>query len=141
MDRVVWGGEKRGIFTVRSGYRLLLGSISCSSKYGQLRVPQKLELPYGNLSMHLCQLSLVYMENELQETLCLSCHLDLKNTNHVFHFCVFAKDVWVALENTTQVQDDQMSFHEWLSWMFDTYTTSKHTEISIRLWALWFARN
>ncbi|KAH1073515.1 hypothetical protein J1N35_025843 [Gossypium stocksii] len=34
-----------------------------------------------------------------------------------------------------------MSFHEWLSWMFDTYTKIKHAEISTTLWALWFARN
>ncbi|PPR82615.1 hypothetical protein GOBAR_AA38098 [Gossypium barbadense] len=54
---------------------------------------------------------------------------------------VFARDVWVALEYTTPVHGAQMSFHEWLSWMFDTYTKIKHAEISTTLRALWFARN
>ncbi|MBA0721499.1 hypothetical protein Golax_009037, partial [Gossypium laxum] len=73
--------------------------------------------------------------------ICPRCHIDVENVNHVFRFCVFLRDVWVALEYTTPMHGTQMSFHEWLSWMFDTYIKIKHIEINTTLWAFWFARN
>ncbi|MBA0566773.1 hypothetical protein Golob_011558, partial [Gossypium lobatum] len=33
--------------------------------------------------------------------ICPRCHIDVENVNHVFCFCVFLRDVWVALEYTT----------------------------------------
>ncbi|XP_016755365.1 uncharacterized protein [Gossypium hirsutum] len=34
-----------------------------------------------------------------------------------------------------------MDFHEWLSWILKMHHTTKHNEICVTLWAIWFARN
>ncbi|MBA0791423.1 hypothetical protein Gohar_016002, partial [Gossypium harknessii] len=51
------------------------------------------------------------------------------------------EDVWAVLHYDSPPHEDQMGLHEWLSWMFDTYNTTKHLEITITLWTLWYAHN
>ncbi|MBA0786429.1 hypothetical protein Gotri_026017 [Gossypium trilobum] len=88
-DHLVWGGERSSIFTVRSGYRLLL-----QGAFGwAVRLPAVSVKTVVAVRLEYCS-----------DT--VACHLDVENVNHVFRFCAFAKDVWVALEYTTQLVDE-----------------------------------
>lgn len=51
--------------------------------------------------------------------LCPRCYQVAKDVNHVLCFCVFAKDVWLALHYGSLGNNAQIDFHEWLSWMFE----------------------
>ncbi|MBA0704950.1 hypothetical protein Golax_017171, partial [Gossypium laxum] len=65
----------------------------------------------------------------------------VEDVNHVLRLCAFALDVWAVLHYDSPPHEDQIGLHEWLSWMFDTYNTTKHLEIAITLWTLWYANN
>ncbi|MBA0611015.1 hypothetical protein Godav_011736, partial [Gossypium davidsonii] len=67
--------------------------------------------------------------------------LAVEDLNHVFCFCAYVKDVWAILQYVSPTNSDQMDFHQWLSWMFDTYIMIKRSEIAITIWALWYTRN
>ncbi|KAG8472576.1 hypothetical protein CXB51_034381 [Gossypium anomalum] len=47
----------------------------------------------------------------------------------------------IALCYDRSLNDDQLSFPDWLAWMFAHYPVCKRTEIVVVLWALWFSRN
>ncbi|KAA3487605.1 hypothetical protein EPI10_031419 [Gossypium australe] len=65
----------------------------------------------------------------------------VEDVNHVLWLCAFALDVRAVLHSDSPPHEDQMGLHEYLSWMFDTYNTTKHSEIAITLWTLWYAHN
>ncbi|PPD97595.1 hypothetical protein GOBAR_DD05379 [Gossypium barbadense] len=69
------------------------------------------------------------------------CNVDYETVNHVLRFCAKAKDVWVMLGYPLHVVSAQMDFHEWLSWILKIHHTTKHNEICVTMWAIWFARN
>ncbi|KAK5840649.1 hypothetical protein PVK06_009552 [Gossypium arboreum] len=52
-----------------------------------------------------------------------------------------AVNIRVMMGYPLHVVSAQMDFHEWLSWILNMYHITKHCEICVTLWAIWFARN
>ncbi|XP_012435476.1 uncharacterized protein LOC105762113 [Gossypium raimondii] len=110
-NRVVWGGEGLGIYIVRSGYRLLLQTPNFTirehtlfKQIWGLSCPPKIKIALWKfVNAYVPTKSSLYDKRIASDPTCPRCHLDVENVNHVFRLCVFARDVWVALEYTTPV--------------------------------------
>ncbi|XP_039064257.1 uncharacterized protein LOC120209283 [Hibiscus syriacus] len=72
---------------------------------------------------------------------CPKCPNLVESVEHVLCECPLAAAVWRSLGINWPPQGSQWSFKEWLSWVFNNYTSKRHGEILTTLWAIWYARN
>ncbi|KAG8478637.1 hypothetical protein CXB51_028481 [Gossypium anomalum] len=153
-DCLVWSGERSGIYSVRSGYRLLLQQPTLLSsrhdmspenqptllssrhdafkKIWATRCPPKIKIAlwkfvHGFVATRPC----LYNRRVGNNPSCSRCNFDHETVNHVLRFCAKVRDVWVMLGYPLHV----------LSWILKMHHVTKHNEICVTMWAIWFARN
>ncbi|MBA0844743.1 hypothetical protein Goarm_023377, partial [Gossypium armourianum] len=60
---------------------------------------------------------------------------------HLFRECPISVSVWRELSYPTCLQDNQMEFLQWLTWVFSQSSASQCMIFCCALWAIWGDRN
>ncbi|PPS13663.1 hypothetical protein GOBAR_AA06918 [Gossypium barbadense] len=85
--------------------------------------------------------SSLYNKRIANDPLCLRCYQAVDDVNHILRYYDFARGVRLALHYVSPGNNEQIDFHEWLSWMFENHSANKRAEIVVVLWVIWYARN
>lgn len=145
----MWGGEHSGIYTVRSGYRLLLPTVALQPldhqllyRIWDLDCPPKVRIAIWKVcKFYLPTKAMLYFKRICFDNACSRCHSNCEDVSHVFRLCPFAHAVWSCLGYDTSSQGNTFNFHEWLAWLFDIHSHTKRREIALTIWGIWTARN
>ncbi|KAL4347997.1 hypothetical protein GQ457_17G012790 [Hibiscus cannabinus] len=148
-DFHVWTGELSGLYTVRSGYKLLLPSSPVSDvsrnickKIWQTSCPSKLKICAWKVTHNfLPTKENLCFRRIATDPFCLRCFNAIESRNHLFRDCFFAMNLWTRLGVSWPTSVGAFDFAEWLSWLFDSNTMIRCSDIIIALWALWYSRN
>ncbi|GMI69891.1 hypothetical protein like AT3G25270 [Hibiscus trionum] len=73
--------------------------------------------------------------------LCPRCSNNPETTSHIVWECYYTKQIWESLHYTWPTEIETGIFWEWLEWHFQNCSKSKHIEIAITIWAIWYSRN
>ncbi|GMI81993.1 hypothetical protein HRI_001868600 [Hibiscus trionum] len=148
-DRVVWSGEHSGIYSVRSGYRMLLPPSNTDTtmkalfqKLWNVECPSKMKIQCWKFLKNLVPTKLnLCVRRVTTDPTCFRCLQNPENVEHVLRNCPFAEQVWAGLGFISPSIDSQSNFSEWLSNVLNNTNTSRYTEIILTIWALWTTRN
>lgn len=122
----VGGGEHTGLYTVRSGYRLLIDTNVCAplernflKHVWKLDCPPKVRIElWRTCKAYLRTKQMLYWKRMAYDTYCPRCNLPNEDVNHVIRACFYAIAVWGALGYSIVGPNNHMDFQEWLSWLF-----------------------
>lgn len=147
--RVVWGGERSGVYSVSSGYRLLLDPQILRSieeklfkKIWLINCPPKMRIVLWRfLWCYVLMRACLFGKWIAHSPFYPRCLLDVESVNHVIRYCAYARAAWKDLFLNWPSGVDRLPFYEWLSWLVDSNSATNHTIITITIWGLWNARN
>ncbi|GMI66655.1 hypothetical protein like AT4G29090 [Hibiscus trionum] len=148
-DKRVWRGEKTGLYTVRSGYRMLLNESHLSQAEKEafrsvwnVQCPPKIRIfLWKSLWNYLPTLQNLHHKRIAINTNCLRCNGNTESIEHVLRDCPFTHHVWQGLGVTWPANVDSVSYFEWLSWLFKQQGVHSRELITYTVWAIWTARN
>lgn len=163
-DFLAWHYDKRGVFSVRSAYRMITGiksqredwlenRPSHSNRAGEkkgwsnlwkAKVPSKVcvfvwrlahtSLPTGTTR---------YDRNMITSPVCTICNSAEDTWRHSLFECHMARCVWAlgdeeVLEHVifNQTEDARL----WLFWLFDTMNQHDLARVLVTMWSIWWAR-
>ncbi|XP_031119013.1 uncharacterized protein LOC116022425 [Ipomoea triloba] len=145
-DSMYWGGEGKGIYTVKSAYRIAMeregraGVVGWSGVW-KLNIPPKFKCFFWSLcSLRLPTKDLLCMKQVNCDQVCLLCGLANESDIHVFANCSFARSCWRLL-NTTWRLAYLESVHAWVEEMWIELTSSTLEQAIMVCWSIWEARN
>ncbi|GMJ13498.1 hypothetical protein HRI_005019000 [Hibiscus trionum] len=148
-DCRVWSVEPSGMFTVRSGYKLLLNSNGTTANDRKLfntiwSVPCPSRIKFQTWKFirnfvptraNLC------FRRILNDNSCPRCNIFPEDSLHIIRDCQFSLPIWSSLGFTWNTQINSLELREWLSWLFANYPSSRYVEILVTIWSIWWARN
>ncbi|KAH9717651.1 reverse transcriptase domain-containing protein [Citrus sinensis] len=155
MDEVIWHFDKKGQYSVKSGYQLALkiqipDKPSCSSKgctigicYGPFNCRKKLKSSCGEHLTTFCLLLIIYGE----ERYCWSLHVKIckqgkETTAHTLLLCKAAKKVWRYAPFETCFPDAvNQDMLEIMVEMTKKLTKSDIEVMVAICWTIWYGRN
>ncbi|GMI88064.1 hypothetical protein like AT3G09510 [Hibiscus trionum] len=148
-DRLIWTGEHSGVYSVRSGYRLLLPSntipnleLETFKLIWQVNCPSKMNVQcwkfLRNFVPTKCNLC---VRRVISDPTCARCLQEPEDVAHVLRNCSYADQVWSNLGIQCPKIAQNVSFSSWLLDLFKHVGSNKSTEIIVALWAIWTARN
>ncbi|KAA3485159.1 reverse transcriptase [Gossypium australe] len=156
-DILVWRYDNKGIYTVKSGYRVLITSRSQTisntmddtGKYKsfykqlwELQLPSKIKVHMWRLIKnyipHLCNL---HKRKLTTEVVCPLCKAGPEDANHLMWSCDFVRRLWKLLDLYAGLGNSTSEGKDQLVSIFTAMTDEKRKLLSISLWAIWFMRN
>ncbi|KAL4312747.1 hypothetical protein GQ457_01G025130 [Hibiscus cannabinus] len=148
-DFHVWTGELSGLYTVRSGYKLLLPSspvsdvsLNICKKIWQTSCPSKVKICAWKVTHNFMPTKEnLCFRRIATDPFCLRCSNAIESRNNLFRDCFFAMNLWTRLGVSWPTSVGAFDFAESLSWLFDSNMMIKCSDIIIALWALWYSRN
>ncbi|GMI75531.1 hypothetical protein like AT3G09510 [Hibiscus trionum] len=146
---MVWGGDSTGVYSVRSGYYLLLQGDQALNPDTKLfsclwaiKCPQKIKIHVWRLIWQFVPTRYcLYSRRIISNPICPLCNLASETVEHAMCECYNASMVWSSLGIFWPIQVNDMPFKEWLSWLFESLPVQKHVLIVTILWSIWHARN
>ena len=157
-DAIVWVHNKRGVYSVKSGYHVAKQSLKnedwaeCSSgpkgsqvwsKLWKLRVPNKIKV-FGWRACHniLPTHDNLVLRRILEDDGCILCSRMAETGIHALSECAVAKGVWsgsmIKLQKCCQDQQDVLQlFHE----LMGRLSTAEFELFLVQSWLIWNQRN
>ncbi|XP_040966009.1 uncharacterized protein [Gossypium hirsutum] len=74
-------------------------------------------------------------------SVCPRCSSGTETMDHLFRECPATIAVWRELSFHKFLQDNQMGFLQWLTWVFSQSSTPQHRIFCVAVWAIWGDRN
>ncbi|KAK8627528.1 hypothetical protein V6N13_135137 [Hibiscus sabdariffa] len=157
-DMIVWKAGRSGEYSVRSGYRLLIGATEgfSSSPTNQrdieaksffkslwsLPLPPKIKIFFWRFSNNLIP-TLVNLSNQRMNvnTSCNFCNLEVESVEHLSHSCPFVQQILYSLGIEPPIFNQEQSWLEWLAGFFIKLSLLQRKLLTISYWAIWFMRN
>ncbi|CAN1800035.1 Putative ribonuclease H protein At1g65750 [Linum perenne] len=146
VDRLVWGLEDKGIFSIRTAY-LHLKDINTGDEGFDWRLAWRWRGP--NRIKHFIWLACHdrILTNEerhrrhlTNQVVCPRCSIHSESLSHVIRDCDFALQVWEdVLPSVVSSRDRQLPFNQW--WCGKLADTSTSTQVGVTAWIIWKARN
>ena len=160
LDRLVWPFDKRGVYSVKSGYHWAhmhaqpLGNRPNSIPseiwkfIWQLKIPPKLRcFLWKTLNGALATMANLYQRRSSSSPLCPICGVGNETITHLLLQCSWVRGIWFGgCLNFRSNQLDASSWACWLSQMFVSVRGSKEVSrhiffyISFTCWHIWIAR-
>lgn len=159
-----WHYEKKGVFTVRSAYRLLcatkqqrtdwlesnpghsnlVGDQHSWTKLWGATVPSKIKVFAWRLARTSLPTSNVRKHRNMADTPeCSICRAAIDTWRHSLFDCRMARCVWaLADEELTEVAISNRTDDAklWMLWLVDTLPEEDFTRVLVTMWAIWWAR-
>lgn len=147
-DSWFWPSDDRGLFTVRSCYRMLQGeSVNVNSgfwkKLWSIQLPSKIV----NFLWRACKLCLptavaLVLKNVQIDVKCLWCRMYNEDVVHMLFHYSFAQSVWesTGLEHLVQVLPQDTVF-DVLQGVWQNGTQEQFITVGLFCWSLWSRRN
>ncbi|GMI91035.1 hypothetical protein like AT4G29090 [Hibiscus trionum] len=148
-DKLVWRGERTGLYTVRSGYRMLLNNnqatIEDKQTYKLLwsaECPSKVRIfTWKSIWNYIPTFQNLHRKRISPNARCARCNSQTESLEHVFRECLFSQQLWHCLGVTWPAVVGSLTYFEWLSWLFK-HTGGHSIELVIyTVWAIWHSRN
>ena len=160
-DKIIWVGNKKGEFTIKSTYYIALnvlsssrggGSGECShgdprtplrKKIWHLKIPPKIRI----FMWKACENALPTMLNLRKrgvatDGVCPICGNEAKSICHALFRCNFAKDVWSRWnECTIKICAENQDFVDVALGLFYAGTNKDMEIMAVTAWAIWYNRN
>ncbi|CAN6545401.1 unnamed protein product [Malus baccata var. baccata] len=163
-DRIIWGGSRNGIYSVKSGYRWIQ-SRSLDRRDRRLstarRVPSvlwkaiwKLEVPpklrhFLWLTVHNClpTCEALFRRRSFVSFTCPICLCHDETIEHLFFTCPWVEPIWFGGALTYKIDRD--AIHSWVEWLTGvwsySFASSSHakwlrTYIAYTCWFIWKTR-
>ncbi|KAL4360797.1 hypothetical protein GQ457_04G002610 [Hibiscus cannabinus] len=141
--------EHSGLYSVRSGYRLLMGSILVPPDDKKLfrtlwtiDCPPKFKIQVWKFIWNYAPTkSTLFTKRLTSDSLCPLCISAMEDITHALIDCPLASSIWSYLGYNWPIAVHHGAFKEWLSWLFTTTPITKYVEILVTLYAIWYARN
>jgi hypothetical protein len=161
-DFVAWYPEKRGIFTVRSAYRLALNRVMQERNWGASSTRPDGERPDWNviwkspvppkvklLNWKICRNGLATQENMMTRgiattSVCQLCGQGREDTFHVFIRCPHARALWLAMREEWDLPADYMlqpTGPEWLLRLLNSIPNKQQIRTMLTMWRIWHNHN
>ncbi|MBA0819031.1 hypothetical protein Gohar_027881 [Gossypium harknessii] len=154
-DFQVWSAEASGEFTVRSSYKLLQNTTYDPRAYALqfdykdfyrklwlLDLPSKIKITVWKISWNFLATRANLLLRRLTSTsMCPRCGSGSESIEHLFRECPVTISVWKELSFLSYVQDNQMGFKQWLTWVFSQCSASYRRIFCVVVWAIWGDRN
>ncbi|KAA3459024.1 reverse transcriptase [Gossypium australe] len=155
-DTVVWKFEGSGEYSVRSGYRTLVSSLTNTNPYSNnnaiftdfykdlwgLNIPSKIKIHvwrlFNNLIPHYCNLA---KKKLAAESLCPLCKEGMETTNHLVWSCGVLRQVWDHFQFRTHQFDTLGEAQVCFARFFIAADSHQKNIIAISIWSLWYRRN
>ncbi|CAN6676537.1 unnamed protein product [Malus baccata var. baccata] len=163
-DRLVWPFEKRGMYSVKSGYHwahhrllphLTSNSHSSASVPGalwkciwQLEAPPKIRcFMWKTLNAAIATMTNLYQRRSSTTSLCPICQMRSETITHLFLECPWVKEVWFG--GSLSLRINQSEITTWDCWLFKMFDLAKGANearvhlfsfIAFTCWHIWKAR-
>ncbi|KAL4279185.1 hypothetical protein GQ457_03G016400 [Hibiscus cannabinus] len=148
-DIMVWGGEPKGEYSVRSGYRQLIRPMVISSHFTPIfkqlwsvNCPAKIKiLAWRFLKNFIPTNQNLYNRRVAHSPICPRCHSYTETIEHTVRDCSFVRAIWNLAGFAWPTDLINECFFDWFCWIFAHSSTTKRLEFLILLWAIWTSRN
>jgi hypothetical protein len=156
----VWAcdGERNGIFSVKSAYRLLCDGASmtigessslgksdpCLKALWKMNVPPKIKVFWGRvIKNYMPSKDVLHGRHMDRIPLCTSCGADRETAMHALVDCSLAQLFWMEIKKLTGIKIPSLHLVSWARDIFDgTIIPTKEANIILcGMWAIWKARN
>lgn len=110
LDSWLWLFDSKGVFSVKSCYRKLVGECSTPDKtfwkkFWALEIPAKVKMLVWRSCQSCLPTAVALIEKRVSlASECPWCHMGHEDTMHVFFECDYARQVWEALGMTQWIQ-------------------------------------
>ncbi|GMI73050.1 hypothetical protein HRI_000974300 [Hibiscus trionum] len=149
LDSKVWCGERNGVYSVRSGYRLLLEVPNTNTslrpvlkQVWQSGCPTKMNIQcwkfirnFVPTKRNLC------IKRVTNNPICPRCLQEPEDVAHVIRNCRFAERVWFLLGIQCNYIHQDLDIANWLTTVIQTNGKHHMQIIIIAIWFLWITRN
>lgn len=142
---IIWSGEEKGNFSVKSCYRLLCGDLGQQSgfewtKIWKLAIPPKVK----NFIWQACSRSLPIAVNLCLKrvpcpTVCNLCAKSPETVDHLLIHCEFAKKCWRNFQTLSTHEDSHLK--DWIIENMNIMEQSLFCQFLVTCWKIWEVRN
>ncbi|KAL4310628.1 hypothetical protein GQ457_01G034890 [Hibiscus cannabinus] len=156
-DEVVWRYDGSGLYSVKSGYKLLQkegqsGSGSYvgvplqisrfySSMWG-VSLPFKVKINMWRVMNNFLPTFANLQTRRLSVNVCCPlCKSEAESTHHLMRDCVFVKELLGAQGIHLTILYHDAPWREWLALAFTRLDSSQRHALMVTFWAVWYARN
>lgn len=145
-DKLIWTKEDRGIFSVKSCYRALVGDHNSADRViwaliWKIKIPPKARFFFWQACVScLPTADLLRMKKVDCPEYCQVCQNDSESIIHILVNCDLAKECWV-LFNIQVNTDDNETFAEWTTQIFQALNKEQICLFIMICWYIWMARN
>ncbi|XP_023884264.1 uncharacterized protein LOC111996510 [Quercus suber] len=157
-DKIIWLGNCRGVFTVKSAYHIALNLLNsmvgeeCSNgdpckpiwkKLWHLNLSAKIKIFAWRACVNgLPTMEAIYSRGILQTKSCPVCGNEAENLDHALLDCAFSSSVWsLWSENPLSTHGIKKSFLDSILYIL-SHATFQDLEIFFAIaWAVWFNKN
>ncbi|KAK5834916.1 hypothetical protein PVK06_010596 [Gossypium arboreum] len=151
-DRMVWFADNSGRYTVRSGYRCLVGSwvedtVNTDSsgvykKIWELNLPPKIRIIVWQITKDYIPTAVNLYNRRISSSPSYPSYSEaLENFMHTLLVCGPAKDVWQSMGVDWSNFNESMDFCTWINLVFQDRRHDFGEIATTTAWALWQARN
>lgn len=144
-DRLIWTEDDKGLYTVKSCYKTLLGNMDPTliptwTKFWCLKLPPKIKTFFWQLcSYSLPTHDLLKSKMVPVPDVCQICSLEEESTFHLFTRCPLARNCWDIIGGVDYLSC--ISLLNWLELLFSSKTDQDLCIIISIFWKIWDARN
>ncbi|KAH9726440.1 reverse transcriptase domain-containing protein [Citrus sinensis] len=144
-DTWFWLPDSKGLYTVRSYYRMLDSllpppSSSAWRKLWQLPVPAKVKNFLWRAMANVIPTSDNLLQRRVEvQTLCPICHSSSESILHILVTCHFAKSCWIS--SVIGFNGTCLTFVQWMEDLFGRCTLNDCSLAGMICWGLWLNRN
>ncbi|XVF87470.1 hypothetical protein PTKIN_Ptkin18bG0122500 [Pterospermum kingtungense] len=153
---LVWHFDKKGAYTVKSGYRFLCDndtmmnsrphsniSKECWKRVWNIDLPRKLKIFLWRTLQEILPVHTNLASRTIPvPPLCQRCSKEPETTNHALRLCPIAKEVWRrATFDWDRLGNEQEGTINWIVNMVEMFNPVQLQELGVTLWAIWNERN
>lgn len=145
-DKLIWAKEEKGIFTVRSCYRALVGELPISDNMEwtvlwKLKMPPKVKIFFWQACVSCLPTADMLRQRHVDcPSLCQLCLKESETISHVLVNCEAARNCWSMFEAQSSSINHE-TFLGWVSQYFCQLDDDKKCLLVMICWNIWQARN
>lgn len=147
-DSWFWKDDLKGVYTVKSGYRRLVGDFSSPTlgfaqwnTLWKLRVPPKIKFFLWRCLVNVLPTNVALVRRHVDiSPMCPRCNLHNETVNHVFFECIYAEDVWHSSEWRARISQGA-DLDQVLTILFTNGVAKEAGRLCCLLWSIWVSCN